>query len=277
MRYFNYGSMQDEAVRDAHYTVAVKGIGGNKLGTLKKDVGDAGLGVRTDISYVQTTIKQGTWGWVAPPSLAEQNAKPGKAAGLLCVNERGSYSGTRVYWYQIGVASDGLAFAELGWRTTERAGAMLMEYPDIAFTDKMDLKMVPKGDTIEFYFGGEKKTLTWDPTSNDWNAGAGAPKLPNGKYDYWNDMSKLVSINLQIEAYWSRSSASSKGNKMELPGTRSDPFVFGPTEYESKTLGPRTIPGRDFKRSSSDPNFSRKLKGNQVEMYSIKNSEKEPK
>ena len=102
MRYFNYGSMQDEAVRDAHYTVAVKGIGGNKLGTLKKDVGDAGLGVRTDISYVQTTIKQGTWGWVAPPSPAEKkDTEPGKVAGLLCVDQRDVYSEPKAYWYQI--------------------------------------------------------------------------------------------------------------------------------------------------------------------------------
>ena len=278
MRYFRYGSMQDRAVRDAHYIVEVQGGGGNKLGILKKEGGDAGLGVRTDISYVQTTIKQGTWGWIAQPTPAEEqaNAKPGKVVGLLCINQRDTGLQTKTYWYQIGVDHNGKAFAELGWKTGLKAGAMLKTYDEITITDDMVLKMVPKGNTVEFHFDSYVKKLTWDPKSQDWNAGDREPKFKNNKYNYWNDMNKIVSINLQTETHWSSSSASSKGYKMELPGTKSNPFVFGPIKYESKTLGPRTIPGRDFKRSSSDPNFRHKLKGNKVEMYSIKNSEKEP-
>ena len=106
--------MQDRAVRDAHYIVEVQGGGGNKLGILKKEGGDAGLGVRTDISYVQTTIKQGTWGWIAQPTPAEEqaNAKPGKVVGLLCINQRDTGLETKTYWYQIGVDHNGKAFAE---------------------------------------------------------------------------------------------------------------------------------------------------------------------
>ena len=270
--------MQDEAVRQPQtYTVEVKGIGGNKLGTLKGEVGDAALGVRADISYVQTTIEQGTWGWAAPPSPAEKKkgAEPGKAVGLLCVNQRGSGLETKTYWYQIGVNSDGEAFAELGWKMSEQGGAMLKEYGH-PITDNTIWKMVPKGNTVEFHFGSYVEKLTWDPKSHDWNAGDGAPKFKSNKLNYWNDMNKIISIDVQVETYWSSSSASAKGYKMELPGTRSDPFVFGPTEYESKTLGPTTIPGRQFKRFSSDPNFRYKPSGNKVELYSIKNSQNEP-
>ena len=272
MRYFNYGSMQDEAVRDAHYIVEVQGIGGRKLGTLKKKLGDPGFPDRASISQVQTTIKQGAWGQVAQPTPAEKkaNAKPGKVAGLLCVDERDVYSEPKTYWYQIGVDHNGKAFAELGWKTRWKAGAMLKTYDGITITDDMVLKMVPKGDTVEFHFGSYVKKLTWDPKSQDWNAGDRAPEFRDNKYNYWNDMSKIVSIDLQIEAYWSSSSASAKGNKMELPGTAIDPFVFGPTEYESKTLGTQTIYADQLTSESSDPNFKHSLKKGKAKSTKVK-------
>ena len=269
--------------------VEIPGIGGNKLGVMQKAMGDAGLGIRTDISYVQTTLKQGTWGWVAQATDAEKikGAEPGKAVGMLGVDQRGSGSGTQTYWYQIGVNSAGLAFAELGWNAQGKSGAMLIEYPDITVAGSMDLKMVPSGNTVDFHFRPqgkstwEKRTLTWDPKSSDWNTGAGAPKLKdsqgNTNYLYWNNTNIIVSLNLQTETYWSSSSISSKGYKMELPGTSSDRVVFGPTEYESKTLGVKTIPGHEFEQSTIDPYFRHEVKGNQIEMYSSQNSEEEPK
>ena len=118
MRYFRYGSMQDRAVRDTHYIVAATAKGGNKLGVLEKQVGFPNLGIRRDISYVQTKIKQGTWGEV-PTSYS----KAGKAAGLLCVSTSGSgQSTTTTMWYQIGMDSDGKAFAELGWQVGSLIG-----------------------------------------------------------------------------------------------------------------------------------------------------------
>ena len=110
--------MQDRAVRDTHYIVAVTAKGGNKLGVLEKQVGFPNLGIRRDISYVQTKIKQGTWGEV-PTSYS----KAGKAAGLLCVSTSGSgQSTTTTMWYQIGMDSDGKAFAELGWQVGSLIG-----------------------------------------------------------------------------------------------------------------------------------------------------------
>ena len=38
--------------------------GGNKLGTLRKTVGAPSVGDKKEIDYVETTIKQGTWGTV---------------------------------------------------------------------------------------------------------------------------------------------------------------------------------------------------------------------
>ena len=287
MRYFHYGSIQDDAVRQTYTnTVELKGRGDNKLGILAKEVGSVSIGSWTDISYVQTTIKQGTWGWVPAKKnsspTAVPDSGPGKVAGLLCVDQRGSYSNTKTYWYQIGVDSHGKAFAELGWRTWWGAGSILGEYKKIAVADNMVLKMVPKGNVVEFHFGSHVEKLTWDPTSNDWNTGDLNPKFKDNKDNYWNDMNKIISIRLQIEAYWSSSSASSEGKKMELPGTESDPVVFGPTKYESRGKGTKTISGDKFippRYHDNNPNFEYSSKDNQgresniVKLWSSKNSE----
>lgn len=281
MRYFVYGSTQNYVQRPT-YTVQRIGRGGNKLGVLEKQVGFPNLGVLRDISYVQTKIKQGTWG-----AVPGGDPVAGKAAGLLCVSALGSGQSTTTLWYQIGVDSNGEAFAELGWRAGPSKGSMLKTYKHPITKDTV-LKMVPKEtisttgtpktDTVEFHFGSHVETLTWDQNSSDW--------INNSPPNFdWDDMNKIVSIHQQIEAYWGDSSASSPSSKIQLPGTRSNPFVFGPTEYKEKPktnritgkmeqASPETIPGDKFLRpefGGNDPTFRYESDGNKVKLYSSKN------
>lgn len=271
MRYFVYGSTQDYVQRPT-YTVQRIGRGGNKLGVLEKQVGFPNLGILRDISYVQTKIKQGTWGVVLGGDPAA-----GKAAGLLCVSALGSGQSTTTLWCQIGVDSNGEAFAELGWQVGGLKGSMLKTYK-YPITDNTVLKMVPNGNTVEFHFGSHVETLTWNQNPNDWIDN----RPPN--FD-WDDMNKIVSIHQQIEAYWGDSSASSPSSKIQLPGTRGNPFVFGPTEYQEKPktnritgkmeqANPETIPGDKFLRpefGGNDPTFRYQSDGNQVKLYSSRN------
>lgn len=261
MRYFHYGSWQTDAVRQT-YPTQFTGGGGNKLGALEKKVD-------VPIDSVETTIKQGTWGSI--PS-GVNPLETGKAAGLVCFTTRGTGLNTKTLWYQIGVDSDGRVFAELGWRVGPLKGSRIefFDKKKITITDYTPLKMVPKGDTVDFYVGTNKKTLTWTQNPQDWNAGSRAPNFD------WTDMNKIVGIRVQIEAYWISRSASSNASQMELPGTRSDPFVFGPTIYTYRTKSEvvsETIRGSDFSQSDdNDDNFRRQsIRGNKVKMWSSQN------
>ena len=288
MRYFNYGSWQTDANRQA-YPQQFIGGGGNKLGVLQKEL--ERLGGPKGIEYAQTTIKQGTWGWIAPPTNAEKkaNAEPGKVAGLLCVRRRGLMQFQTTLWYQIGVDHNGKAFAELGWQVGLRKGSMLQTYDDITVTDDMVLRMVPKEttstagtskiSTVEFVFktgkNEIKKTLTWVAEGDVWNAGAREPGFE------WNDMHEVNFIRVQIEAHWPGRSIWSEVSQMTLPGTKSNPVEFDSTEYQEKPSRNRitgkmeqpteTIDGDKFEKpqyDNNDKDFEYSSEGKKVKMWS---------
>ncbi len=295
MRYFHYGSMQVDAARPT-FPVAIKG---QKLGVLEAAVGDTFSRVRGDISYVKTTIKQGTWG-----EIPKGYYGAGKVAGLLCVSQIDTKSSIATVWCQIGVGSNGKAFAELGWKAWWGEGAILKEY-DYPIDETTVLEMVPKEtisttgtkktNTVDFHFGDVVKTLTWDKTSKDW-----VPK-GSGKPDFnWDDMNEIYWIRPQIEVYWSGFSAAAFGSKFQLPGTERDPFLFGPIKYEYKTLLPastfeetlnpkvktkrRMILGNEFSiplKHNNDPNFEYRLRDKQgnplhkIKLWGSENSESE--
>jgi hypothetical protein len=208
--------------------------GGNKLGVLRKQVGYPSTMQLKEIESIETEIKQGIWGKVPGDDPAA-----GKAAGLLCVSALGRGPYTKTVWYQIGVDSKGKAFAELGWRAGPSTGTMLKTYK-YPITKDTVLKMIPKGNTVEFRFGNNIETLTWNQYSTDWNAGTGSY---NPNFD-WNDTNKIYWIHQQIEAFWGKPSSASK---IGLPGTESNPFVFGPTKYkEPSKVDATTISGKEF-------------------------------
>ena len=262
MRYFNYGSTQGYEERPI-YTVQLTRGGGNKLGVLEKQVKFPG-GVLKEIESVETKIKQGTWGWV--PTKQDDPAA-GKAAGLLCVSTRGTGLNTKTVWYQIGVDSNGQAFAELGWQVGGLKGSMLKTYNQYTITNDTVLKMVPNGKTVEFHFGSHVEELTWNQNPSDW-IGSGAPNFD------WDETNKIAWIRQQIEAYWGNPSVSSPSSKMELPGTRSNPFEFGPTKYKEKSkIDTEIISGNEFllPLTGNDPNFRRSSKDDKVKLWSSKN------
>ncbi len=264
-RDFNYGSWQTDAVRESYPTQNRDG-GGNRLGVLTNYVA-------SEIEYIQTTLEKGKWGWV--PVGADPREK-GKAAGLVCVGQ-GTTLNPRTMWYQIGVDSGGHYFAELGYESFGRVGTMLERYKTIPVTESTDLKMVPKENTVEFYFGNTKRTLTWDKSSGNWKGGAGHPSFN------WNNMEKVVWVNQQIEAFWIGRSISSEASQMTLPGTAKKPFEFGPTELQEKPRTnritgqmeqpkPKTISGdkfrKPYKNNKNDDNFKYSSDGDKVKLWS---------
>ena len=258
MRHFNYGSTYGSVPRP----IFPVRRGGNKLGVLEEQVGFPNLGILRDIDSIETKIKQGTWGKVPGG-----DPVAGKAAGLLCVSTRGSgaYT-TTTLWYQIGVDSNGETFAELGWQIGASKGTMLKTYKH-TITDDTVLKMVPNGKTVEFHFGSNVEELTWNQNPSDW-IGSGAPNFD------WDDTNKIAWIRQQIEAFWGKSVSSA--SSIELPGTRGNPFVFGPTKYKEKLKADaKTISGNDFSLTltGNDSNFRRSSKGDKVKLWSSKNSE----
>lgn len=158
--------------------------------------------------------------------------------------------------------SNGNVFAELGWRVGPSKGTMLKEY-NHTITDNTVLKMVPNGQSVDFHFGNNVETLTWDKNSSDWNTGSRNPTFD------WTDNTEIYWIREQIEAFWGTSSSSS----IELPGTSGNPFEFGPAEYrETSTGNVRTIPGNQFSpESGNDPNFRHSSNANKVKLWSSAN------
>ena len=239
----------------------MSGSGGNKLGVLRKILGFPSVAQLQEIEYVQTKIKQGTWGKVPGNDPAA-----GKAAGLLCVSALGRGPYTKTVWYQIGVDSNGEVFAELGWRAGPSKGTMLKTYK-YPITKDTALKMVPKGNTVEFHFGSNIETLTWNQYSTDWKTGSYNPNFD------WNDTNKIYWIHQQIEAFWDKPSSS----QITLPGTESNPFVFGPTKYkEPSKVGDTTISGKEFLPllTGNDSTFGHQLHqpdSTKVELYSSTN------
>lgn len=182
---------------------------------------------------------------------------------MLGVSAIDSGVNTKTVWYQIGVDSNGKAFAELGWRLVGPSkGTMLKEY-NHTITDNTVLKMVPNGQSVDFHFGSNVETLTWDKNSSDWNTGSRNPTFN------WTDNTEIYWIHEQIEAFWGKSSSSS----IELPGTSGNPFEFGPAEYrETSTGNVRTIPGNQFSPvSGNDPNFRHSSNANKVKLWSSAN------
>lgn len=157
--------------------------------------------------------------------------------------------------------SNGKTFAELGYSVGSREGSLLQDY-NHTVTDNTVLKMVPKGQSVEFHFGNNVETLTWDRNSGDW-IGSGAPSFD------WTDNTKIYWIREQIEAFWGTASPPS----IELPGTSGNPFEFGPAEYrETSTGNVRTIPGNEFLPvSGNDPNFRHSSNANKVKLWSSAN------
>ena len=204
---------------------------GNKLGVLRKSVGVPTVGVKKEISYVETKIKKGTWG-----AVPGNDSAAGKAAGLLAVSTVGSGATTTTVWYQIGVDSDGKVFAELGYRSGPLKGSLLQTYSHTV-TDNTVFKMTPNGQSVDFHFGSNSESITWDKNSSAWT-GSGAPSFN------WTDNTEIYWIHEQIEAFWDTNST------IELPGTSSDPFEFGATKYRGTSTGNvKTIPGDQFSPS----------------------------
>ena len=236
----------------------MSGSGGNKLGVLRKILGFPSVAQLKEIEYVETKIKQGTWG-----AVPGNDSAAGKAAGLLCVSALGRGPYTKTVWYQIGVDSNGEAFAELGWRAGPSKGTMLKTYK-YPITKDTVLKMVPKGNTVEFHFGNNVDTLTWNQYSTDWSDETYKPNFD------WDDTNKIYWIHQQIEAFWGKPSSSS----IELPGTENSPFVFGPTKYKEPSKKDATpIPGTQFTPvlTGNDSNFGHRphqSDNTKVELYS---------
>lgn len=271
MRYFHYGSWQTDPNRHDYdafrqtkivhrdYIKTSSGESYHKYGALFEDVD-------VPIHSVETTLKPGTWGWTP------EGADPGyvgKATGLIC----GRRVGKLYLWYQLGVSHNGVPFAELGWRDNGNAGNKIEDFEGLPITDDTVLKIVPRIGAVEFYVGTERmKTLWWNENAGSSTGVSGLPEL---KSPY---MYNIDHITVQTEVLYRDISASSNESQMELPGTRSDPFVYGPTSYTDRTGSKVEIRGSDFSRNPhNDPNFRYlRIKGNKIKMWSSKNSNKAP-